>query len=357
MNHFWQNITSFTQRERRGAIVFVLILICITGINQAIPHVFKKEPWYIVKDTAWVNQWKQSVLKQARLDLKKFNPNKISENELLQMGIPASLARSWVKYTSAGGYFATKPDLLKLYGLHDTLYAQIEPYITIPKRAKHKPYYHQKYKPKNEKQKPLKKFDPNTNTRNQLLQSGLKPKVVKTIISYRKAGGRFENKEDLQKLYTIDSVEYKRISDFVDLPKKSTELVKIDSIEINSATKTDFIQINIKSFMAGRIIKYRELLGGFYTFAQLKEVYNIDSTTILALKKSSWIDTLLIKHISINSATEQEFAKHPYINRRQAGQIYKYQKFVGRISEKDEIRELKIMNSDTYKKLKPYLEI
>ncbi len=357
MNHFWQNLTSFTQSERRGTFVFVLILLSVIGFNKSIPYVFKDEPWYIVKDTAWINQWKQSILAQKQLKLKNFNPNKVTKSELLQMGIPASLARSWIKYTSAGGYFNSKPDLLKLYGLHDTLYAQIEPYLIIHRSNKQQVYYHNKYKPKKKEQKELRKFDPNTNTKEQLLNSGLSAGIANNIINYRKSGGSFKSKNDIKKLYAVDSIQYKRIAGYIDLPEKKEEIIVVDSIEINSATKQDFIQIKIKPYMVGRIIKYRNLLGGFYTFEQVEEIYNIDSATIRKLNKSSWIDTLLIKHININTATKNDFARHPYINHRQAAQIYKYQKFVEHVTKISEIRSLNIMNKKTYKKIRPYLEL
>ncbi|MCC8152844.1 MAG: helix-hairpin-helix domain-containing protein, partial [Tannerellaceae bacterium] len=77
---------------------------------------------------------------------------------------------------------------------------------------------------------------------------------------------------------------------------------------------------------ANRIIKYRELLGGFYSVEQLKEVYGIEEDRFSQLKDWFKADALLIRKVYINQLTEEELRSHPYINYKQARAIHKLYK-------------------------------
>ena len=59
--------------------------------------------------------------------------------------------------------------------------------------------------------------------------------------------------------------------------------------------------------LANRIIKYRKILGGFYTEGQLYDVYGLDSNTVVSLAKRFVFEGGLRK-ILLNSASYEEFA-------------------------------------------------
>ncbi|MCD8176668.1 MAG: helix-hairpin-helix domain-containing protein [Tannerellaceae bacterium] len=103
-------------------------------------------------------------------------------------------------------------------------------------------------------------------------------------------------------------------------------------IELNSADTTLLKKIpGIGSAFANRIIKYRNLLGGFYSVEQLAEVYGIDEERFLKLKPWFYVDKEKILLIDLNQATEEELRAHPYINYRQAGAIVRLRKQKGTI--------------------------
>jgi len=51
-------------------------------------------------------------------------------------------------------------------------------------------------------------FDPNIESKEQLIHKGLSKRVVNNIINYRNKGGRFKIKKDLVRLYSLSEMEY-----------------------------------------------------------------------------------------------------------------------------------------------------
>ena len=64
-----------------------------------------------------------------------FDPNTISEDELVSLGVPAKVASTWVKYTQNGGRFREPRDIERVYGLSDELVERLLDYIVIANSA------------------------------------------------------------------------------------------------------------------------------------------------------------------------------------------------------------------------------
>ena len=79
----------------------------------------------------------------------------------------------------------------------------------------------------------------------------------------------------------------------------------------------------IGSVFAKRIIKYRDLLGGFYSVEQLGEVYGIDEERYEAMKSWFSVDPSVISHLFVNQLSAKELASHPYVSYKQARIIEK----------------------------------
>lgn len=70
---------------------------------------------------------------KRRIESFRFNPNTVSEEELVRLGLSPKQAASIGNYRSKGGRFRKKEDFAKMYVVSDTLYSRLEPYIDIPK--------------------------------------------------------------------------------------------------------------------------------------------------------------------------------------------------------------------------------
>ena len=62
------------------------------------------------------------------------------------------------------------------------------------------------------------RFNPNTVDSNRMMDLGFSPKIASRVIRYRLKGGRFRIRQDICKIYGLDSTFYSRLYPFIDLP-------------------------------------------------------------------------------------------------------------------------------------------
>jgi competence protein ComEA len=206
-------------------------------------------------------------------------------------------------------------------------------------------------------------FDPNTATASELIRLGMSSRLTRTLLSYRKHGGRFYRKEDLKKIYGLEPQLYARLASLVriDAPLPPTAIRSASvmiTVNVNAGDSADFEKLSgIGPVLARRIVRYRSLLGGFYTTTQIKEVYGISDSLFSALVPRLTTDTSLIVKINVNTATEKELARHPYIGKYTAGGILRYRNRVKTIKSLDELTTHGILTRENQEKLKKYLSI
>lgn len=210
-------------------------------------------------------------------------------------------------------------------------------------------------------------FDPNEATAVELRRLGLSNSLIRTILSYRKHGGRFRQKEDLKKIYGLDSHVYEQLSPWIKIADASDyPLPKAPSspgsgnrmLNMNEADSVDFERLpGIGPVLARRIVRYRALLGGYYATVQLKEVYGITDSLFSLISRHVYTDTTMILKISVNQASEKDLAHHPYIGKYTAGGIIRFRNRVHPIQNLDELYINGIITSEKFEKLKKYLTI
>ncbi len=95
-------------------------------------------------------------------------------------------------------------------------------------------------------------------------------------------------------------------------------------VEINGADSMELVSLpGIGPVFATRIMKYRDMLGGYYHPDQLVEVYGFDSEKLDAIREMLKIDKTLITIIPINKAEFKSVLRHPYIDYEQTKMIFK----------------------------------
>jgi len=218
-------------------------------------------------------------------------------------------------------------------------------------------------------------FDPNIASEDQLTRLGFPKYLSKTMLKYRSKGGKFKYKEDLLKIYSMKPELYAEIENLVLLPSKMDKKVadfeeqrvfaepktpifakkefSISKFDINKADTSQLMQIRgIGKVFANRIIKYRDILGGFHSIEQIGETYGIDPNILPELKKVAVFGSA-IKKIKIN---ELENFRHPYLKFNQVKVILAYRKQHGKFKNAEDLKEIKILDDETISKIEPYLE-
>ena len=129
-------------------------------------------------------------------------------------------------------------------------------------------------------------------------------------------------------------------------------------IDINRADSVQLLPLpGIGPVYAGRIIKYRNLLGGFFSVDQLGEVYGISSETLDLIKDKIEIDTSAINKINLGRATFRELLRHPYLEYEDVKALVNYRDFAGSIQSHQELMINYILPDSLLLRVIPYLHI
>lgn len=168
-----------------------------------------------------------------------------------------------------------------------------------------------------------------------------------------------QNKSDAAKENVKDKiVPYKRSpSDTPVRKRSSTGYLKKSPMDLNSCDTAQLIKLpGIGPVLSARIIKYRNLLGGYATVSQLSEVYGLPPETYELIKDRLFADTTLLVRIDINTAGYKDLSKLPYFEKYEVQTILKYRELKGRIGGVNEMVENKLIPFEKGLKVKPYLK-
>lgn len=215
------------------------------------------------------------------------------------------------------------------------------------------------------------KFNPNKLPVEAWKEMGFTEQQIKTIKNYEAKGGKFRRKEDLKNIYSISDVEYEIIEPFIDIPsqyksdpgkvkKTKPSVIKIiyHETKINSANANDLMSnLGLSKWLAKRTISYRNILGGFITNEQLKEVYGLNDSIFNLIDQYIDIDTGLITKIDVNNVQFQELLKHPYFDYNTTKSFFNVRNKVGSFSSINELKQIEGLNDTTLNKVWYYLYI
>lgn len=136
---------------------------------------------------------------------------------------------------------------------------------------------------------------------------------------------------------------------------KAEKLSAGETISLNEIDTAQWKKIpGIGSAFADRIVKYRNLLGGYSSINQLREVYGFDNELFSKIAPFVEEDGNFAK-VAINKSDLNELKKHPYINYKQAKAITDLRRRKGNILSIDELSMLDEFTETDLERLKPYL--
>lgn len=352
-----QDYFTFSRNERKGIVVLIILIFLLAVANKVI--FYFETPAKI--DKALLDSARSELgiaidsinQKEALLTLFVFNPNTIDSAALDSLAIPQSVKINLLKFRNNGGKIRSNSDFRKIYGVTDQLFGQVSPFLL---------FENEKTLLKNNIAVPeLFLFNPNKATDNEFGRLGFSDKQIATIRKYLDKGGVFRNKNDFFKIRVISENQKRILFDWVVIETNSeksfggSSTMKVFSIELNSADSIHLKQLpGIGSVLSKRIVKYRDLLGGFYSANQLKEVYGLNEQTIRLIEENVTVDINLIRKLDLNFADLNELSRHPYLQKKLANKIVKFRTKNGSIQDFAVLRDSMILNIDEYNRIKPY---
>ncbi|MDR2138712.1 MAG: helix-hairpin-helix domain-containing protein [Tannerella sp.] len=139
-------------------------------------------------------------------------------------------------------------------------------------------------------------------------------------------------------------------------PRSTVKFKPGTTLEINTADTAALKKIpGIGSTFARRIVKYRNLLGGFHAVTQLREVYGIDEDKYAALSPWFTVDASHVRKLPVNVWPMDSLRKHPYINYRQARAIERLRKRKKQLSGWENLQLLDEFTDHDKVRILPYL--
>ncbi len=208
-------------------------------------------------------------------------------------------------------------------------------------------------------------FNPNLLPSEQWSQMGLKDWQIKVIKKYEAKGGKFYKKEDFKRMFCISPSEYEILEPYISIPEQKNEyadrkpeireIKKRVLVDLNTADSVTMLSLyGIGPSFARRIIKYRNLLGGFYDKSQLLEVYGFDQGKLDKIEDFCEVSSTGIKRINVNSIKVDELKKHPYLDYYTAKAIVDQRIILGRYSTMQQVKAIPLIHEELFIKIQHY---
>ena len=211
-------------------------------------------------------------------------------------------------------------------------------------------------------------FDPNTASYETFMALGFAPWQAKNALKYRAKGGRWKSAEHFSHLYGLSEKDFARLRPYIIIHQESNERTQYRSdsirrqrvekyapgtkIDINAADTNALKKIpGIGSYYAGKIVRYRERLGGFVSKQQLKEIDGLPEN----IEQWFLITKLIPNQVYINKVSFKQLIRHPYFNYEQTKAIINHIRLNGPIKSWEELRFLGIFTKKELERLYPYV--
>jgi competence protein ComEA len=232
----------------------------------------------------------------AQIKLAPFDPNSLSATDWEARGVPHFVAGRIVNYGQKAGGFRAKAQVQRIYGLPDSVYQRLAPFMQLPDEL-----------------------------------PGRKDYAARVGAPFAASlPSRF--------------------------PRKPAHLQPFD---LNQADTTQLQQIKgIGRGRAKWIVLRRNELGGYVTEAQLADVFVLRDAPDLvdSLQKYTFVAPGFVPQtVNINSATFDELWPHPYVGKPLARLIVAFRKQHGAYKTPEDLRQIKTLKEESFAKLRPYV--
>lgn len=291
--------------EQRGFIALSFLIL----VSLSIPYLYdavRKDEVLTHGITVFDESEKSEVLsltnpsnkkreeKPKKINMVTFDPNGLSADQWLDLGLSAKQIQVIHNYEAKGGRFRKKEDLARIYSISEEDYKRLAPYVQIM----------------------VTKEDRSS-----------------TATSLGTKWNTYENK--------LNEVKVR----------------KTITVNIATADSAEWVALSgIGPVLANRIIKYRDALGGFNAVSQIAEVYGLPAETYTSIVEKLYLEDLTVKKMKINEVNIEELSKHPYISRKQAQWIVNYRGQHGIYKDLESLNGITLLNQDFLRKIEPYLE-
>jgi len=317
---------NFSRAQTRG---FVLLLLLMLGVIVVPMLLRPADPEYLpAADQQQLNGWAKDLSARlaitdsmerqryanrrnfggerasrypqvAQVKLSPFDPNALSATDWEARGVPHFVAGRIVNYGQKAGGFKAKAQVQRIYGLPDSVYQRLAPFMQLPDALPGRPDY------------------------------AARNSAFGAPFAANPAG------------------------------RPARKPAHLQPFDLNKADTTQLQQI--KGIGRGRakwIVIRRNELGGYVDEAQLADVFVLRDAPDLvdSLRKYTFVTPgFTPQAVNINSGTFDELWPHPYVGKPLARLIVAFRKQHGPYKTPEDLRQIKILKEESFSKLRPYV--
>jgi len=292
-----KNFFGISYKEARGLIFLFIFLFIAVLMPVLLKKYYLSNTGHPVKIVPLTERTVTSdSLKSESQVIFAFDPNTVSYDSLILLGLDERLSARLVSYRNNGGSFQKKSDVLKIYNLPQDWFEAVEDSILLPAST---------------------------------------APVTKG------------NSDFITNIQTSDTLN----------EQISTAGNEVEPADLNEADTLILQRVyGIGSVLSNRIVKFREKLGGFTDWSQLNEVYGLGDEVIEEMKAGFFIaDNFETRKLQINKATFKEILAHPYLNFSQTKAIVNYRDQHGEFRKSADLMAIHLLSDSVVVKLEPYL--
>ena len=271
---------TFTLNERWAVLILVLIMLVLL----IIPRFFQSPAAAIIIEDSLVRKamakidtanlerphksypdFKRREIKESRGERFYFDPNTITAEGWMRLGIKEKTALTICKYREKGGKFRSAADLEKIYGLPPDLVRLLKPFVRIvaPEIISKNNFHY-----------PAKKTPSRVNiNRSDSLEwealPGIGARLASRIINFRNRLGGFYAISQVAEVYGLQDSVFKKIEPFLQADDHPLLLIPINSATMDELARHPYIRRPI----ANAIVQYRVVHGRFQQLEDLKKIH------------------------------------------------------------------------------------
>lgn len=208
---------------------------------------------------------------KKKFNLFHFNPNTVSADQLISLGVYPNVAERLINYRSKVAPFQCKSQLLKVYGFSQKLYNRLSVYIDLPEQCSRDwPILKIEV---TKKDKIFKLVNLNTADTTLLIElPGIGSKLAQRIVAYRQLLGGFVSIQQLEEVWGLKKETIELIKDKILVSEND-----VKKININMCSKEELSKHPYCGFkMAGILFNYRIQHGNFTSVSDLFKLVGAD---------------------------------------------------------------------------------
>lgn len=215
-------------------------------------------------------------------------------------------------------------------------------------------------------------FNPNFITDYRGYTLGMTVEEIDRLHAFRAEDKWVNSAADFQKVTGISDSLLKNIEPYFRFPDwvtqnrpqvtnrtKSPEETAVGKQDLNTASVEDLVKVKgIGETLAGRIVNYRNRIGGFVDDLQLKDIYGLNFEARKEVLNNFTVKNApQVELLNINTASVLELSNIPYINYELAREIVNYRLLNENINTFEELAKIKEFPSEKIDRIALYLTL